>query len=83
MRRGFSLLLAALMCLGLVWAVAGDIRADESPVKKNGQAVSSADELRVYDVVTFGSYPLRSFSDYAGIEWVVLSKSENRVTLLS
>lgn len=83
MRRGFSFLLAALMCLGLVWAAADDIRADESPVKKNGQAVSSADELRVYDVVTFGSYPMRSYSDYAGIEWVVLSKSENRVTLLS
>ena len=60
MKRFFSLCLAVLMCFGLVCAVVQDAKADDSPVKKDGRAVSSADDLRVYEVVTFGAYPLWS-----------------------
>ena len=83
MKRFFSLCLAVLMCFGLVCAVVQDAKADDSPVKKDGRAVSSADDLRVYEVVTFGAYPLWSYDDYADMEWIVLRKSGNRVTLLS
>ena len=83
MKRFFSLCLAVLMCFGLVCAVVQDAKADDTPVKKDGRAVSSADDLRVYEVVTFGAYPLWSYDDYADMEWIVLRKSGNRVTLLS
>ncbi len=83
MKRFFSLCLAALMCLGLLCAFVQDSRAEDSLVKKNGRAVSSADDLKVYDVVTFGSYPLWSYDEYGDLEWIVLRKNGNRVTLLS
>ena len=83
MRRFVCLCLAALMCVGLLLVSTPESRADGSPVKKYGRVVTSANELRMYDIVTFGSYPTRSFREYADIQWIVLSTSGNKVTLLA
>ena len=55
----------------------------DSPVRKNGRKVTSASELRTYDIVTFGAYPNRSYREYADIEWIVLSTDGNKATLLA
>ncbi len=52
-------------------------------VYKNNVAVTSADALRVNDIVTFGSYPQNRYSDVYDIEWIVISIDGNRVKLLS
>ena len=83
MKRILSLFLCVMMCLGLLCLAVPDSRADSNPVKKNGRSVSSADELRRYDIVTFGTYPLRSYDDDAPIEWIVIKKSGTRVTLVT
>lgn len=84
MKRVLSVFLAALMCLGLLCALAPQASADDGAlVKKGGRAITSADDLKVYDIVTFGTYPLRSYDDFDGIEWIVVKKSGTKVTLLS
>ena len=83
MKKILSVFLSVMMCLGLMLAAVPDSRADDSPVKKNGWSVSSADELRMYDIVTFGTYPLRSYDSYVDLEWIVLRKSGNQATLLT
>ncbi len=55
----------------------------DSPIKKHGRKIISAAELQQYDIVTFGSYPTRSYRDYADIEWIVLSTNGNTATLLA
>ena len=83
MRRTFCLCLAALMCLGLLLAAVPESRANGSLVKKGGRDIDSADELNRYDIVTFGTYPNRSYTDYADIEWIVLNKNGSRVTMIT
>lgn len=83
MKRFVCLCLAALMCIGLLFVLTPESRADSSPVKRYGRTITSAGELRMYDIVTFGSYPNRSFREYADIEWIVLSTSGNKATLLA
>ncbi len=53
------------------------------PVKKNGKSVTSASELSMYDVVTFGNYPQTSLGVEKPIRWYVVGKEGNKVTLLS
>ena len=53
------------------------------PVKKNGKSVTSASELSMYDVVTFGNYPQTSLGVEKPIRWYVVRKEDNKVTLLS
>ena len=53
------------------------------PVKKNGKSVTSASELSLYDVVTFGNYPQTSLGVEKPIRWYVVRKEDNKVTLLS
>ena len=53
------------------------------PVKKNGKSVTSASELSMYDVVTFGNYPQTSLGVEKPIQWYVVGKEGNKVTLLS
>lgn len=80
MKKLISVGLAALMCLGLLCALAPQSRAE---VEKDGQEVTSADGLQVNDIVTFGSYAYGSQDDSAEIEWVVIGVNGSRVTLLS
>ncbi len=54
-----------------------------SPIKKDGISVFSASDLSKNDVVTFGSYPQTVYSEFKPIEWYVLYKDNNKVTLLS
>lgn len=53
------------------------------PLKKNGKSVGSANELSLYDVVTFGVYPQGSMGGEAPIEWYVIEKDGNKVRLLA
>ncbi len=53
------------------------------PIKKNGKSVTSASELSMYDVVTFGNYPQTSLGVEKPIRWYVVGKEGNKVTLLS
>ena len=57
--------------------------APDHPLKKNGRAVASASELSLYDVVTFGNYPQTSMGSEKPIQWYVVEKEGNKVTLLS
>ena len=83
------LLLAALM----LTTAAGAARAEgtgtnagtgtDTPLKKNGKPIISADELSPYDVVTFGRYPQTEFGTEKPIEWYVIKTDGNQVRLLS
>ena len=53
------------------------------PVKKNGKSVASASELSMYDIVTFGNYPQTSMGVEKPIQWYVVGKEGNKVTLMS
>ena len=53
------------------------------PVYREGRAVASADELSLYDVVTYGSYPQTSGGVEEPIRWYVVGKEDDKVTLLS
>ena len=55
----------------------------ESLVKKNGKPVFSADELSLYDVVTFGRYPQTEYGSETPIEWYVIKIDGNKVRRLS
>ena len=55
----------------------------ESLVKKNGESIYSANELSLYDVVTFGRYPQTEFGTEKPIEWYVIKMDGNKVRLLS
>lgn len=55
----------------------------ESPIKKNGKAVSSAEQLSMYDIVTFGSYVQSEMGSETPIEWIVIKISGNKVRLMS
>lgn len=54
-----------------------------SVVYKNGKAVSSPDELFLYDIVTFGKYPQGAMGAESPIEWYVIDKGDNKIKLLS
>ncbi len=49
---------------------------------KGNQTVVTADELELYDDVTFGAYPQTSYYDEQ-IHWIVIGKEGDRVRLLS
>jgi|GEM_PF-6346467 len=53
------------------------------PVRQNGRNITSASELRLYDRILFGSYPQGAYGSEAPIEWYVIGKSGNSVTLLA
>ena len=52
-------------------------------VRLNGQKLTSADEVSLYDVVTFGSYPRTAGGEAAAIEWIVTGISGSKLRLLS
>lgn len=54
-----------------------------SSIKKDGRSVFSESDLSKNDVVTFGSYPQTKYSEFKPIEWYVIGKDNNKVTLLS
>ena len=83
MKKQISLCLALLMCFGLLYAFIPDSRAGESPIQKGGDEVSTTDDVKVNDIVTFGIYPFETYNDFEPIEWIVLSKTGTRMTLLS
>ncbi|MBQ6145909.1 MAG: hypothetical protein IJI82_02645 [Clostridia bacterium] len=83
MKRFFSMCLAVLMCLGLVCAVIPDSRAGDAPIQKGGDEVTATDDVKVNDIVTFGTYPYESYNDFRPIEWIVINKTGTRMTLLS
>ena len=57
--------------------------AKSGSVRLNGQKLTSADQVSLYDVVTFGSYPKTANGDAAAIEWIVTGISGSKLHLLS
>ena len=58
--------------------------ANPSLPKKNGVCVTGDNELSMYDLVTFGSYPQGANGETQEIEWIVVGfDGKNRIKLLS
>lgn len=83
MKKFFSMCLAVLMCLGLLCAVIPDSRAGDAPIQKGGDEVTATDDVRVNDIVTFGSYPREWDNEFEPIEWIVLKKTGTKMTLMT
>ena len=65
-------------------ADAGSQKAtSKSGVRMNGQKLTSTEDVELYDVVTFGSYPQTVNGNTAAIEWIVTGISGSRLRLLS
>ncbi len=83
MKKALTLVLALLLCFGSVSSAMALSSPVASGVKKGGTTLTSADGLRLYDVVTFGSYPTGTYGDYSDIEWLVVGINGSKVKLLS
>ena len=84
MKKALIIILALLLCLGPVSSVLADETAGDPGIRKsNGRAVRSVDDVNLYDVVTFGSYPKSDRGGSAEIEWIVVAITDSRLKLLS
>lgn len=70
------------------YAAASDTSAQTKPssqasISLDGVKLTSAADLNLYDVVTFGSYPQTAYGQVADIEWIVIGIDGGRIRLLS
>ena len=63
--------------------LAGSSQALTYTASGNNRMVYSAADLKLYDVVTFGTYPQSTFGGDSPIEWYVIDKNGSSVKLLS
>lgn len=83
------LLVAVFLGTGCISSASADSTSGTSAeetscfVKKNGRPVTSASELSMYDVVTFGNYAQTAMGTEKPIQWYVIGKEGNKVMLLS
>ena len=84
MKKFLIFLLAFTLCLGsFTSSTAEESKSTLASVKKGNVELTSNEEIKLYDVVTFGNYPQNSYGDSSEIEWIVIGINGTKVKLLS